>query len=138
MTSVLPTVAQAIAIADLNQDGKLDVAVPAGLGMDVFFGTGTGTFTGPTSVSTPTSPLSIAALDVFGNGLQDLVTSDGSGSSRISIAINNGNGTFTSQAYTVLGTNYYVYSADFNNNGKPDILVLYSGHSGFGVLLNCS
>ncbi len=132
------SVAQTIAIADLNGDGKLDVAVPGGAGMDIFFGTGTGTFTGPTSVSTPTSPLSIAALDIFGNGSQDLVTSDGSGSNRISIAVNNGSGVFTSQAYTVLSTNYYVYTGDFNNDGKPDILVLYPTDHTVGVLLNCS
>jgi uncharacterized protein (DUF2141 family) len=137
-TAASLTVAQTMAIADLNGDGKLDVAVPGGAGIDIFFGTGTGTLTGPTSVTTATSPLSIAAVDLFGNGSQDLVTSDGSGAPRIDISINNGTGTFTSQTYNVLSTNYYVYAADFNNDGKPDLLVLYIDHSGIGVLLNCS
>lgn len=136
-TNASLTVAQTIAIADLNGDGNLDVAVPGGQAIDIFFGTGNGTLTGPTSVPTPTRPLSIVALDIFGNGLQDLVGTDGSGSPSISIAINNGNGTFTSQAYEVLSTNYYVYTGDFNNDGKPDLLVLYIDDSRFGVLLNC-
>src|ERR1700690_1251968 len=37
------SVAQTIAIADFNGDGKLDVAVPASSGIAIFNGTGTGT-----------------------------------------------------------------------------------------------
>src|SRR5215472_17123341 len=122
-----------IAVADMNGDGKIDVVVPGGPGFLIYYGTGTGTLTGPSSVSVAASPLSVVALDIFGNGLLDLVGSDSSGSSRIAIAVNNGDGTFTSQTYNVLSTNYYVYAADFNNDGKTDVLVLYIDHFGLGV-----
>jgi hypothetical protein len=94
--------------------------------------------TGPTLISIPTGPLSVTALDIFGNGLQDLVGSQGFGGNVIGIAVNKGNGTFTSQSFNVRSTNYYLYSGDVNNDGKPDLVVLFIDNSSFGVLLNCS
>lgn len=126
------------AVADFNGDGKLDVAVPGTSAIAIFNGTGTGALTGPTSVLIPTSPLSLAAIDIFGDGRLSIVGSDGSGSSRIGIAVNNGNGTFTSQSFTVGGVNYELYAGDFNNDGKTDILILYNDLPKIGVLLNCS
>jgi len=131
-------VAQTIAIADFNGDGHPDVAVPSISGISLFSGSGTGALTGPASVSMSTDPLSLAAIDLFGNGAQSLVGSDGTGQNYIGIAINDGTGNFTSQSYKVAGPNYYVYPGDFNNDGKTDLLILYIDSSRVGVLLNCS
>jgi len=128
-----------IALADVDGDGNLDVVAPATAGLDVFYGTGSGTLTGPSSISMFLPPSSVAAIDIFGNGRKDLVAGIYTGS--LGIAVNNGNKNFSVQ-YTGVGNDPGIPQVgDFNNDGKTDLLFPFnSGGSDAGVtvLLNCS
>jgi hypothetical protein len=77
-----------------------------------------------------TSPIAVADLNSDGN-LDVVVSGD---TNDIWVLFGNGNGTFQPAAtYTISGANFYAL-ADFNGDGKPDILAV--GGSTIYVLLN--
>lgn len=128
-----------IAVADVDGDGNLDVIAPATPGLDVFYGTGSGTLTGPNSISMFLTPSAVAAIDIFGNGREDLVAGIYNGS--LGIAVNNGNKNFSVQYMGVSDDPGIPQIGDFNNDGKADVLFPFNtGGTGTGitVLLNCS
>jgi hypothetical protein len=61
-----------VAMADLNGDGKADLAVASGTGVSVLLNNGNGTFGAPTSYGSGTNPFSVAAGDLNGDGKIDL------------------------------------------------------------------
>jgi hypothetical protein len=63
----------AIAVADFNGDGKLDVATSTG---DILLGNGDGTFTAAASLATGFGPYSIVTGDFNGDGIPDLAVLD--------------------------------------------------------------
>lgn len=128
-----------IAVADIDGDGNLDVVAPATAGLDIFYGSASGTLTGPNSISMFLPPNSVAAIDIFGNRRQDLVAGIYTGS--MGIAVNNGNRNFSVQYMGVSDDPGIPQIGDFNNDGKTDVLFPFnSGGSDTGVtvLLNCS
>ena len=128
------------AAADLDGDGKVDLVIPyasdaacgsGGGGPSGYFvalGNGDGTFGAATFVATGTELYSVTLGDINGDGIPDLVIDDtpflyGSGF-QLSVALGNGDGTFSTSA-SVLQS--YVVSnisiADINNDGKADLVV---------------
>ena len=124
-----------LAVADFNDDGKLDIAATdfgfGGFGTLVFYaGNGDGTFAAPTAVTLEISsfPGSLASGDFNGDGKQDLLI--GFPSSAL-IVFGNGDGTFN-QAFDSLKFVYVgsfatittnpvtVFAADLTHNGKFD------------------
>ena len=151
-------VAESVAVADVNGDGKLDLLVanfcsgnascslPGTLG--VMLGNGDGTFQSVVSYSLGGPALiSIAATDVNGDGKLDLVvTTSNTNPNSLMVLLGNGDGTF--QAPVFYGTGGVgavgIAIADVNGDGRPDVMVTNRcfntnpncPHGSVGVLMN--
>src|SRR5262249_60714905 len=93
--TILGTFPYAAATADLNNDGKPDMAVANYDDKDVsvLFNDGHGVFGGKTDYAAGGQPAAIVAADLNGDGKPDLAVAN-SGDSTVSVLINQGAGTF--------------------------------------------
>ena len=111
-----------VAMADLNGDGKADLAVASGTGVSVLLNNGNGTFGTPASYGSGTNPSSVAAADLNGDGKIDLAVGSGA---RASVLLNLGNGTFAAAVNYNFSTGYngngWVVIGDVNGDGRPDL-----------------
>jgi FG-GAP-like repeat len=120
-------------LGDLNGDGCLDAAI-ADLNGDVriLYGDCSGNFTFSHFVQMGDSNSAIRLVDVNGDGHLDLVTSaiaavdpeygDLAGNT-LSVAMGDGHGNFTlGRDYVGTGQSYSLAIADFNEDGKPDVV----------------
>ncbi len=116
-----------LAVADFNNDHKLDVLVTAqfGAGYDigVLLGNGDGTLQDAISQSTLFVPLSVATGDVNGDGKVDAVLGYDLGG--VGVFLGNGDGSLQSPViYNTSGIgNGEVIVADLNLDGKLDVAV---------------
>lgn len=114
-----------IAAADLNEDGKLDLAT-ANYGsntVSIVLGDGLGGFSAAAPVAVGTGPLSVAAADLNGDGDIDLATANG-GSDNVSILLGDGAGAFTPATGSPFAAGdqpWYVVAADLNADAKLDL-----------------
>src|SRR4051794_11128147 len=133
-------------VADLDGDGKLDMAVANGQGFSdqtgtvqitILRGNGDGTFRLGPSYASPqleddddphatANPEDVVATDVNSDGKLDLIASDYDNT--INVFLGNGDGTF--QAARGYEPGHYprsVVAADMNGDGKPDLVVTNVG-----------
>src|ERR1700733_9513213 len=116
---------RALVVADLDGDGKPDVAVTnaGAASFSVLIGNGDGTFQPKRDYATQAEPYSIAVGDVTGDGKPDVVVGDYS-ANFLSVFVNNGDGTFQSQVdYPTGGGPQSVAIGDVDGDGKLDIVV---------------
>jgi FG-GAP-like repeat len=118
-----------VAVADLNGDGKPDIAVANFSGtVGVLLGNGDGTFqTAVTYSPGGSGPQSVAVADLDGDGHLDLVVANQNQGSRgaVSVLLGNGDGTLQSPVSYSSG-GYWTSSAviaDVNHDGFPDVIV---------------
>lgn len=143
-TIPVPGGPQSIAIADFNGDGKADLAVADYFSdkVTVLLGNGDGTFTeAASSPATGIEPLSIAVGDFNGDGIPDLaVTNQNNGAPNlgsVTVLLGHGDGTFapTAASPTTGANPNSVAVADFNGDGKADLVVANAGSNTISVLL---
>jgi len=122
----LPAEGYFMAVGDLNGDGVPDVAVTVDGGFAVLISNGDGTFRSPVVYPTELS-YSLAVADFNGDGRLDIVVANLNFSpSTVSVYLGNGDGTFQTVPIVSNTTegSYYVAVGDFNNDHKPDIVII--------------
>jgi FG-GAP-like repeat/FG-GAP repeat len=140
----------ALTVDDFNKDGILDMAVVNGPQFDqgvpgsltILLGNGDGTFTATSgSIATGNSPIFVAAGDLNGDGNPDLVVTNMNHGfpdlGTLIVLLGNGDGTFTPTptTLTVGSIPSTVSVADFNGDGKPDLVTANAGSNTVSVLL---
>ncbi|MDQ2711294.1 MAG: FG-GAP-like repeat-containing protein [Acidobacteriota bacterium] len=119
-----------IAVGDLNNDGKPDLAVSYSSGVSVLLGNGNGTFEPWQSFPVVGGAYSVAVGDFNGDGKPDLAVSNPS-ASIVSVLLGNGDGTFPQKAaYGVDSFGGFIVVNDFNADGIPDLAVANSNFDG--------
>lgn len=139
--------AKCVATADLNDDGKVDLAVGITGAVLVFLGNGNGTFAAATTFPIPkvgvsasqTDPAAIVIADLNGDSKVDLATAN-SNTGTVSVLLGNGDGSFTTGThFTTSGT--FTSSprtlaiADVNGDGTLDLATANYASNNLSVLL---
>jgi len=146
ITNSVFTPSDALAVGDVNGDGKLDLVAAGGYGntagVSVLLGNGDGTFQAAkntalprpyNSYGWPLEPLSIAAGDLNADGKLDVAVTGEyvdalyGGQTTVNVLLGNGDGTFTvAQTIPLSGdgvSSSTTTAADFNGDGFPDLAV---------------
>ncbi len=122
---------QHITQGDFNSDGKIDIAINANIGAEVFFGTGSG-FQSQVLVPVvnngfPVGTNVVAAGDFNGDGKWDLAAASNTG---LFILIGNGNGSFQpATRIASVGETSSLAIGDLNADNRPDIVAAQRGFS---------
>jgi hypothetical protein len=133
----------AVAVGQFITGDPVDDLVVANAGsndISVLIGNnqGYGTFTSGSAAPAGEDPVAVAVGDFNNDGNLDVVVANGGSSgSTVSILLGNGDGTFQSAThYSTGGTSpSAVKVADFNQDGKPDIVVTNADSATVSVLL---
>src|SRR5207247_6883301 len=113
----------AAAIADLNADGRPDLAVGTNSGVSVLLGNGDGTFGPETALGTGSPANSVAIADLNADGRLDLAVTN-LNSSTVSVLRGNGDGTFAAKTDFATGlVPYSVATADLDADGRAGLVV---------------
>lgn len=136
-----------MAVADLNNDGNLDLIVPlrSGSVVAILLGNSDGTFQPESDLSIPSSsPVGAAVGDFNGDGKPDLaVTLADDGTNGVAVALGVGDGTFlTPSIYqaTLQDQTFsspqpaYIQTVDFDGDGKLDLVYTNSNYATVGIL----
>jgi len=127
----------AVAVADLNGDGKLDLAVTNYITgtIGIMLGVGDGTFPTHSDYPVGSEPTSVAIADLNGDGNPDVVVPNFH-SNTLSVLFGNGDGSFKSAVSYATGNGpISVAAADFNGDHKLDLVVVNESENDVGILL---
>ena len=130
-----------VAVSDFNADGKADIVV-ANAGentVSVLLNNGSGTFGANATYAAGISPYFVAVGDFNADGKADIAAANPQPdpSDSIKVLLNGGTGTFGTPATYATGANpAAIVVADFNADGKPDLVVTNRKNKTISVLLN--
>jgi hypothetical protein len=115
---------QALAIADFNGDGALDLVTVNYGNVSVLLGNGDGTFqsdaTHALASGNSSGAAGVAVGDFNGDGLPDIAAAS---SGVVSVLLNQGGGNFGLAAGYSVGAANSIAVADFNGDGRADLVV---------------
>ena len=132
-----------VATGDFNEDGNVDLVVANYSiygNIAILLGSGTGSFGTPMSFFAAGTPSSVAVGDFDGDGHADLAVAN-RGFAGVSILLGTGTGSFGELTnYPVgpdnsLSDSFSIAVADFNADGKADLVVAQRYANGVSVLL---
>ncbi len=117
---------EAVAIADLNGDGRNDVVMSTSFYSNtndnsilIFFQNAAGGLNAPVRYSVGANANSLAIADYNGDGHKDIaVAKRGAG---IRVFWNDGSGGFNNFTDYTTGNSYWICAGDFNNDGRSDL-----------------
>jgi hypothetical protein len=127
-----------LAVADLNGDGRADLAVADnGTGaVDVFLGHGDGTFAAPVPYPAGPNPEFVVAADFNGDGHPDLAVVNQSAGTA-SVLLGRGDGSFAPPAAIPVGSDPLALAVgDLDGNDSSDLAVVNTVDNTVTVLLN--
>jgi hypothetical protein len=128
----------AVALADLNGDGRPEVAYASytyGI-VSVLMNNGDGTFGVRMNIGVGANPTGLAVADLNGDGWPDMAVAN-YGSNTVSVMLNNGDGSLSARTDYPLGSNpNAVALGDMNGDGRSDIVAVNYGSNTVSVLLN--
>ena len=131
--------ARAVAVGDLDGDGKPDLATANhhSDSVSVLLNAGRGSFRTRRDDLVAAGPLSVAVADLNADGTQDVLTASASAAA-VSVLLNKGNGTFEPRRNYPTGDEPFdVAVGDLDGDGDPDLVTAnydFPGH--VSVLLN--
>ena len=113
----------AIAVADINGDGRFDLVsrINASNDISILLGNGDATFQAQLRVPVGASPTAVAVADMNGDNRMDLIVT--TSANVVTVLFGNGDGSFqTSQSYPVGASPASLAIVDANGDGIPDIV----------------
>jgi hypothetical protein len=127
-----------VGVADLNGDGKPDLAIvnQTDSTVAIFLGNGDGTFQAPKTFGVGGLPISVAIRDFNLDGKLDLAIVNRLSDS-VSVLLGDGTGSFTIGAHAAVGQNPLAGAfGDFNGDGQLDMAVTNLSNSTASIVLN--
>ena len=115
--------------ADLNGDGKVDLAGAGANVVSVMLGNGDGTFGAKTDFPVAADPQAVAAGDFNSDGKVDLVATLNDPQSSLALLTGTGTGTFNPPIYFPNTSGFdspAIAATDLNSDGKLDLVVMHN------------
>ncbi|SEU30768.1 Ig-like domain (group 1) [Stigmatella erecta] len=127
----------ALAVAELNRDGRPDLVAARGAQgrVSVALGNADGTFSVPPAVNTGGTPSGVAVEDLDGNGHPDVVVAGVGSTVLVLKGQNDGSLSATPLSVPAGGPSAAVVVVDADLSGRPDVVASLGG-AGLSVLLN--